>query len=89
MGGGKEEDHTESVWVEIICKNYKIIKLGKFDRSPLMGAQNGWEASSFQEIRKVVEGNNLVGIVGDYPYINWCDRQYTSIQVYKYTVRVK
>ena len=45
-----------------------------------MEYQYGLEASLFQEIRKVVEGNNLVVIVGDfnYPDINWCDRQYTS-----------
>ena len=37
------------------------------------------EASLFQEIRNVVEGNNLVVIVGDFNYadINWNDRTYT------------
>ena len=45
-----------------------------------METQHGLKASLFQEIRKLVEGNNLVVIVGDfnYPYIDWCDRQYTS-----------
>ena len=45
-----------------------------------MEDKHGLEASLFQEIRKVVEGNNLVIIVGgfDYPGMNWCDRQYTS-----------
>ena len=76
----EEEDNTESVWVEIIYKNDEKIRLGNFSWSPLMEAQNGLEASLFQEIRKVVEGNNLVVVVGDfnYPDINWCDRRYTS-----------
>ena len=45
-----------------------------------MEAQQELEASLFQEIRKEVEGNNLVIIVGDfnYPDINWCDRPYTN-----------
>ena len=45
-----------------------------------MEAQYGLEAVLFQEIRKIVEGNNLVIIVGDfnYPDIKWYDRQYTS-----------
>ena len=45
-----------------------------------MDAQGEFEASLFQEIRKVVEINNLVVIVGDfiYPRINWCDRRYRS-----------
>ena len=57
------------------------IKLGNFYRLPGMEAQHRLEASLFQEIRKVVEGNNLVVIVGDfnYPDINWCDRQYTNL----------
>ena len=45
-----------------------------------MESQYGLEVALFQEIRKVVEGNNLVFTVGDfnYPDIKWCDRQYTS-----------
>ena len=66
--------------VEIICKNDKKIKLGNFYRPPEMEAQFGLEASLFQEMKKVVEVNNLVAVVGDfnYPDITWCDRSYIS-----------
>ena len=74
MIGIKEGDNIEFVWVEVICKNDKTIKLWNFYRPPGMDAQNGLEASLFQEIRKVVEGNNLVVVVWyfNYPYISWC-----------------
>ena len=67
MIGVKEEDNIESLWDEIICKNKKI-KLGNFYRPPGMKTRYGLEASLFQEIRKVVEGNNLVVVVGDFHY---------------------
>ena len=46
-----------------------------------MDAQGELGASLFKEIRKVVVGNNLVFIVGDfnYPDINWCNRRYTNL----------
>ena len=80
MIGVKERDNIESVWVEIICKNDKKIKLGNFCRPPGMEGQYGLEASLFQEIRKVIEGNSLVVIAGDFNYldINWCYRRYRS-----------
>ena len=79
MIGVKEDNNIESVWVEIICKNDKRIKLGNFYRPPGINIQNELEASLFQEIRNVVDGNNLVVIVGDFNYadINWNDRTYT------------
>ena len=45
-----------------------------------MEAQYGLEASLLHEIKKVVEGNDLVVFVGDfnYPDINGCDRQYKN-----------
>ena len=64
MIGAKVKNNIESVWVEIICKNDRI-KLGNFYRPPGMEAQHGLEASLFQEFRKVVEGNNLVVIMGE------------------------
>ena len=51
----KEEHDIVSVWVEIICKNYKKIKLENFYRPWGMEVQQGLEASLFQEIRKVVK----------------------------------
>ena len=51
------------MWVEIICKNNDKIKLGNFYRLPGMEVQYGLEASLFQEIMKVVEGNNMVVIL--------------------------
>ena len=52
------------MWVEIICKNDDKVKLRNFYKPLGMEAQYGLEASLFQEIRKVVEGNNLVFIMG-------------------------
>ena len=58
----------------------KKIKLGNFYRPPGMEAQYGLGAALFQQIRKLVEGNNLVVIVGNFnfPDIEWCNREYTS-----------
>ena len=39
MVSGKDKNNIESVWVEIVCKNDKKIKLGIFYRSPGMEAQ--------------------------------------------------
>ena len=57
------------MWVEIICKDdKKEIKLGNFYRPPGMETRYGLEVSLFQEIRNVVEGNNLVVVVEDFNY---------------------
>ena len=40
MIGIKEENNIETVWLVIICKNDKRIKLGKFYRPPRINIQN-------------------------------------------------
>ena len=66
--------------LKFFVKMIKKTKLGNFYRPSVMEAQQRFEASLFQEIRKVVEGNNLEIVMGYFndPDINWFDILYTN-----------
>ena len=50
MIGVKEEDNIQTVWVEIILKNYKKFKLGNFFRPTGMEAQYGLKCPYFMKL---------------------------------------